>query len=390
MKTFTQAINLYKSLTDSSDSNETLGIQMFNDSIRAVASIRSGSWYWLETLEEIKTLSNVQEYTIPNTIRKLVDVYVRQGSGTTAVIWFPEIIYDVVTWKKILSANLGSGDVPRYVFVQNRKVFFSPIPQTNGNTIFMRGRLSISDQSIADYTTGTITTVPYSLAFTGVLASGATSGTLTGNFTFATGTYLITFSSGEQRQATFTNGSTAVTWTDELTSSATATIEVSSSSGGTIVTGSGTTWTSAMAGRYVQINASTGGDNAWYKIESVLSTTHLALSTPYAGADISAGSATYTIGQVSPIPEAYQIAPVYRAVALYWQEKGESEKANNYWRQYDGGVEAGLSSNYGGIVGQMLDSEGGTVEGAYIPPTELLGRLNPNDPEPIITSSSFI
>ncbi len=388
MKTYTTSINLYKSWTDDKSANEDIGKQMLNDSIRTVCSI--SDWYWLEELEQVKTLSGVQAYRIPTNIRIPTDIYVQQGTGTSAVIWYPEIIYSDVMWKKILSAKLGNGDVPRYVYIQNRTIYLSPIPQTNGNTIFIRGRKQINDIGIADYTAGTITTVPYSLSFTGSLASGAVSGTLTGNFTLTTGTYKIIFSNGEERLATFTNGSTAVTWTDALTSTATATITVETENGGTIITGSGTTWTSAMEGRYIQISSASGGDNAWYKIEKVYSATILALSTQYNGTTISAGTATYIIGESSPIPEAYQIAPIYRATALYWQEKGELSKADKYWDLYDGGYEQGKSNYPRGIIGQMMDSEGGTVEGAYIPPTKIYGRLNPNDPEPTISSTSFL
>ena len=35
---------------------------------------------------------------------------------------------------------------------------------------------------------------------------------------------------------------------------------------------------------------------------------------------------------------------------------------------YDGGMEAGYSKEYGGIISQMLENEGETEEGAYIPP----------------------
>ncbi len=38
---------------------------------------------------------------------------------------------------------------------------------------------------------------------------------------------------------------------------------------GTTITASGTTFTDAMAGRYIQINEATGGDGFWYKISSV-------------------------------------------------------------------------------------------------------------------------
>jgi len=35
---------------------------------------------------------------------------------------------------------------------------------------------------------------------------------------------------------------------------------------------------------------------------------------------------------------------------------------------YDGGNEAGFSKEYGGLISQMLATEGETEEGSYIPP----------------------
>ena len=123
-------LNLYKSWTDDKSANEEIGKQMINESIRTIASINSGAWYWLENLVTLKTLSGVQNYKIPSSLRKPSDIYIQVGTGTTAAIWYPELVYSDVIWKKVLSARLGSGDVPRYIYVQNRDMFISPIPQT--------------------------------------------------------------------------------------------------------------------------------------------------------------------------------------------------------------------------------------------------------------------
>jgi len=126
-----------------------------------------------------------------------------------------------------------------------------------------------------------------------------------------------------------------------------------------------------MVGRYIQIantTAANGGDGFWYEIGSYTSATSIGLTKPYEGTAIAAGSATYTIGQVPVIPEAYQMAIVYRATALYWENKEEVNKAKVYWLKYDGGNEAGYNKEYGGLIGQMLENEGETEEGAYVPP----------------------
>lgn len=91
--------------------------------------------------------------------------------------------------------------------------------------------------------------------------------------------------------------------------------------GSTGITGSGTSWTSQMAGRFIRItlaDTANTGDGTWYKIASVTSTTVLVLSAVYTGNSISAGSASYVIGQVSIIPEEFQMVPIHRACEIYF------------------------------------------------------------------------
>lgn len=146
---------------------------------------------------------------------------------------------------------------------------------------------------------------------------------------------------------------------------------VSVSNGGTAVVGSGTAWTASMVGRYIQItdtNATNGGDGFWYQIGGWTDATHITLLKPYEGTSISAGSATYTIGQCSVIPQAYDMGVVYRSAALYWDNQKDLERGKSYWMKYDGGYEAGYSKEYGGLMSQMLANEGETEEGVYISP----------------------
>lgn len=145
---------------------------------------------------------------------------------------------------------------------------------------------------------------------------------------------------------------------------------VTATTDSTTIVGSGTSWTAPMAGRWIRIsngNAANLGDNQWYEIASVTNATTLELVAPYQGDSITAGSATYTIGQMSVIPEPYDTAPLYRAVALYWQSK-DNDKYTQYMKQYDGGYEAGIQQEGpGGLVGQLIETTGETTEGAYIP-----------------------
>jgi hypothetical protein len=142
-----------------------------------------------------------------------------------------------------------------------------------------------------------------------------------------------------------------------------------------------------MTGRYIRItdnNADNNGDHYWYKIASVTDNTHLVLTAPYEGTSITAGSASYVIGEMSPIPESYDVAPVYRAVALYWSYKENETLAEHYWRLYDGGKEAGFSDTIGGLIGQMLEEAAETIEGAYIAPGQVR-MIDPNVPPQNLT-----
>lgn len=141
--------------------------------------------------------------------------------------------------------------------------------------------------------------------------------------------------------------------------------------GSTTVTGSGTTWTTSMAGRWIRItetDAANGGDGYWYEIASVTNSTTLVLKKPYQGTSIAAGSAAYRIGLITYEPEAYQMAPIYRAVAQWWDLKENTVLADRYWKMYDGGYEKGDADIPAGLIGQMLQEEGESMEGPYLEP----------------------
>lgn len=111
----------------------------------------------------------------------------------------------------------------------------------------------------------------------------------------------------------------------------------------TAVTGTGTTWTAPMIGRWIKISttntAGSAGDNLWYQISAVGSTTTLTLSRAYNGATIS-GNTAFTIGEMSILPEAYQDLPVYRAAHIYFSSvQPETPRAALFKAMYDEGYE---------------------------------------------------
>lgn len=314
MNSYSSLLSRYQEFTnDTQTANQTLGAVYFNDSIRAIASIRGGKWWFLETTKTVATVASQQAYQIPNPIRKIMDLYVTVGT----TVYMPTPIEDPGMWKEVLASNLGTSDVPLFYYRQGNQVLLAPTPASSSNTITIRGRLKLRDLSIADYSTGSI---------------------------------------------------------------------VSVANGGTAVVGTGTTWTTSMAGRFIRITESDTdlkGDGFWYEIASVGSTTTLTLTKPYQGTAVAAATAAYVIGQMSVLPEEYDLAPCYRSAALYYQKEGEPEIANQFWRMYDGGKEAGLLSEndpYGGIIGRMMEEAGEKVEGAYLPPLGNSLFIDPNLP----------
>lgn len=109
---------------------------------------------------------------------------------------------------------------------------------------------------------------------------------------------------------------------------------VSVANGGTAIVGSGTTWTASMVGRYIRITETDGanaGDGYWYKISAYTSATAITIDKPYNGTAIAVGSAAYTIGQVSILPEEFQELPVYDAVTTYFTSvQPEQSQADRY------------------------------------------------------------
>ncbi len=303
MKTYTKLLSEYQVTTaNTSAANQTNGGIYLNDSIRTICNLQGGKLRFLESTSNMSTEQGIETYQIPNKYRKLIDMYVYSGSGSSSdTIYAPEMVFSPVRWKEILQYRLGQGDVPYFTYVENTSYKIQPIPDSTGQLIVLRGRLQVRDLTIADVTNITVASI----------SNGATSMTLSGNMT------------------------------------------------------------ADMVGRYIQITETTaanGGDGFWYEIGAYVSPAQITLTKPYEGTSIVAGTATSTIGQVPVVPQAYQPAIVYRAVALYWQNQRELSTAKTYWMMYDGGKEAGYSNDYGGLILEMLENEGETEEGSYLPP----------------------
>lgn len=84
------------------------------------------------------------------------------------------------------------------------------------------------------------------------------------------------------------------------------------------ITGSGTTFTPAMVGRWIRVTAPSGDGN-WYQIGSYSSATSISLVNQYQGLTVS--GASYTIGEMPLLPEDYHDLPVYKALQIYFTSR---------------------------------------------------------------------
>ncbi len=129
------------------------------------------------------------------------------------------------------------------------------------------------------------------------------------------------------------------------------------------VTGAATTFTSTTniqnESRWIQI-AQPKGDNLWYQITSIPSTTSILLYQPYQGITVSAAAAdTYTIGQMPLLMEDFHDMLVYKPLYIYFSSiNKDAEKAKNFKDLYDERLE--LLEQYSGNNSINVNLRGST------------------------------
>ena len=95
----------------------------------------------------------------------------------------------------------------------------------------------------------------------------------------------------------------------------------------TTVTGTTTTFTNAMVGRYLRVNDATG-DGFWYRIASFTSTTVMALEQKYDGGNVT--GVNFEIAEAFALPEEMQILPVYYFLERYFAKKKDQVQSRLY------------------------------------------------------------
>jgi hypothetical protein len=143
----------------------------------------------------------------------------------------------------------------------------------------------------------------------------------------------------------------------------------------TTVTATGATFLKWMEGQWIKVahssTDSANGDNQWYQIDTVTSSTVLVLKNPYSGATIS--GATAVIGEVPILPEDYQDLPLYRTGIIYYTTRfPDPVRAQQYQSLWDVGMKA-LDDEFGSKTTNVVLTD---TEAPIINPNMFTRRIN--------------
>lgn len=265
MKSYTQGRNLYGKWTkNAASANLTLGDEIANDDYRTICALRD--WPWLERLRTLSTLASTQFLSLPYDCDQVREVAVIVSSKR----YTPKHAPDRAFWDKLNLSSFTS-DIPEYWFTFAGQLGLWPTPATAGNTINVTQKTRVIDLSIADYTTGTITST--------VTTAGVT--TVTG---FGTA------------------------WTAQMV--------------GRYI-------------RITYSDTANTGDGVWYEIASVPSATTMTLVRTYGGTALSGATAAYTIGQMPLLPEGFHEMPWWSAAADYWGKETDMKRSDFFQKKHD-------------------------------------------------------
>lgn len=218
------------------------------------------------------TIGGQQYYPLPPNYSKLKSITVTIG----ALKWTLNEIYTTQEWNQ-LNVFPYYADIPKNFFIypggdHGAQIGIWPIPATSGNIITFSYKFRVPDLSLTDY-------------------DG-------------------------------TSGGTGINVTTKSTA----------------VTGTGTSFVPttniANESRWLQI-AQPKGDNIWYQIVSVDSTTGLTLYQPYQGITVVSGT-SYTIGQMPLLMEDFHDMLLYKPLYTYFSSiNPDSTKAAEFKALYD-------------------------------------------------------
>ena len=205
-------INAYAPAQALSSQDGTVGLNVLNDLLDSLSNDECFIFTQVETV--FTWISGQYEYTVGNPIGGTFTGILTSGSpAITSVTVLPGALLATSgnqTGSTLTDNTNGGANVIPALTTDAQS---PPWVQTGGN------------QTI---NATTVSQIGVALIFTGALSSGATSATLSsvngtaGGWPYVSGANNVTFSDGETRSVTFTNGSTAVSWTSGLNNNVTS------------------------------------------------------------------------------------------------------------------------------------------------------------------------
>lgn len=153
MKSFTELSNLFGDLTKNTNAaNISLGEELLNDDHRFILS--SFPWPFLEKQTTINSVASQQNYKLPGDIDKLLNVTLTVGT----TVYTPREVPGRRFWDRLNQTTSTKSDTPQWFFQFGNEILFYPTLSSSSNTITFNYRQRIRNLSVADFTSGTITT----------------------------------------------------------------------------------------------------------------------------------------------------------------------------------------------------------------------------------------
>lgn len=339
MKTFQQLYNGYVTLSQNNNAaNVAFGKERINDTHRYLME----KYFDNERSFTSNTVTGQQAYTLPFNNFQIKDITVMVGG----LLYTPPEVLTRQEWDQQNFIKYQSS-YPLSYFIYNNQLLIFPIPSADGEPITFNYKIRVPDLVMDDYIAGTvevnIKTVQTVVQLAGGTGYATAANVVTSGGTGTGCTVDIVALNGIVTEIKVNQAGSGYTIGDILLISGgdgTASFTVTQTIGSQTVTGVGTTWqvtTGINELRWITIPFPTG-DNEWYQVKSVDSTTSLTLVSPYSGlAPVT--SASYTLGQVPIIKEDFQDLLMYRPLMIYFSSiNGDETKRGQFESLYNEGI----------------------------------------------------
>lgn len=274
------------------------------------------------------SIGGVQFYPFPPNYSKLKDITITVGQ----LRWTMTEVRTREEWDN-LNVFPYYASIPSKFFIypggdKGGQIGIWPIPSTTGNVITYNYKFRVPDLTLPDYG---------SLTYTGLVGNLVVGDTITqGAITAIVDSFTSTNIAVRNATAPFT----ATTFTTGNGSTGTISVfsSVSVTNGSMAVTGVTTQFTPTtnpqLENRWIKFAQPTG-DELWYQIASINSTTSITLYQPYQGTTVT-NSQGFTIGQMPLVAEDFQDMIYAKVLAQYWKTTVDNAgKAEEWQQEYD-------------------------------------------------------